>query len=73
MAVKGQIADVSEAVETELSEMFNKCVYCSLAADVSSDITCNAQMCALARVALSDFEWCEELLDMHPLQGQTKG
>jgi hypothetical protein len=44
MTVQRQIADTSKDVETKFSEVFNKCVYFSLAVDESTDIMSTAQM-----------------------------
>jgi hypothetical protein len=60
MATQGRIADVSEGVETHLSEIFSKCVYNSVTVDESTYITSTAQKCIFARGVISDFEVFEE-------------
>jgi hypothetical protein len=42
MRVQSRIADISKDVETLFFEVFNKCVYFSLAADESTGITSTA-------------------------------
>jgi hypothetical protein len=73
IAVQRQIADISKDVETQFSEVFNKCVYFSLAVDESMDITLATQMCIFACGVTSDFEVFEELADLHSMQSQKKG
>jgi hypothetical protein len=60
-------------VETELSEIFNKCIYCSLTVDDSTDIISNVKICTYAHDITSDFEVFEELVDHHLMQCKTKG
>jgi hypothetical protein len=55
--------DISKDAETQISEIFNKCV------DESTDIT---SICTSTRNVTSDFEVYEELLDLNSMQVQTK-
>jgi len=73
MALQRRVPDISKDVGTHLSDIFNKCVYCSLNADESMDITSTAQICIFARDVRSDFEVFEEHGDLHSMQGHTKG
>jgi len=63
MTVQRRIADISKHPETQLTEIFNKCVYFALTVDQSTDITSTAQMCTTS----------EKLVDLHSMQGQAKG
>jgi len=49
MTVERWVADVSKYVETQLSEIFNKCVYCSLTLDEPVDTTSTPQIRMFAR------------------------
>ena len=45
----------------------------SLAIDEGTDISDVAQLCIFVRSVSSDFDITEELLDVVPLEGQTRG
>lgn len=66
MTLQRLLADLSEDV-TRSSEIFNKCVYCSL--DTDEPIT---QMPVFARGVTSDTKAVEQLVHLSPMQGQTK-
>jgi acetyl-CoA carboxylase beta subunit len=72
MTVQRWKHEISKDVETELSEIFSKCVYCSLTVD-STDINSNVKICIFAHEVKSDSEVFEELADHHSIQGQAKG
>jgi hypothetical protein len=73
MTVKSLVDDISKDVETELPDIFNKCLYYSLTVDESTDITSTSQMCIVARRVKCDVQVFEDLVDRHSMLGQTKG
>jgi hypothetical protein len=54
------VADTLKDAEIKLSEIFDKCVYCSLTIDESTDITSTAQICIFVRGETSGFEVLED-------------
>jgi hypothetical protein len=66
-SVQRRVLDASKGAETQ----FNKCIYYSLAAEESADITPTTQMWLFG--VMSNFEEFEELVDFHSVHGQAKG
>ena len=60
-------------IDNQLREVLQKSEAMSLAIDESTDISDVAQLCIFVRSVSSDFDITEELLDVVPLEGQTRG
>jgi hypothetical protein len=70
LTVQRQVADISEDVKTQFSELFDMCVYYSEAVDLSPDITTTAEMCTLARGSAPDFEVLKNLQISFPINAK---
>jgi hypothetical protein len=73
ITVQRRVSDSSEDAEAQLSVIFNKCAYYSLNVQKSMDITSTVHIFVFSRGVTADFEVFEELVDLHSMQGQTKG
>ena len=60
-------------INNQLREVLQISEAISLAIDESTDICSVAQLCIFVRSVSSDFDITEELLDIVPLEGQTRG
>jgi hypothetical protein len=61
MRVQRRVAEDSRDVETQLSQIFNKSIYCSLDVDEPTDITSVAQICIFVYGLTSNFEVLKNL------------
>jgi alpha-D-ribose 1-methylphosphonate 5-triphosphate synthase subunit PhnI len=66
MTVQRRVADVAKYVETQLSEIFSKCLLFTGCSLNEHDLSCaTARMCLSARDVTRDFEVFEELVYLH--------
>jgi len=73
MTMQRRIIDMSSQIKGKFSEVTNKFVYYSLAVDESTDITSTSQLAIFIRGVTSTFDVYEELLELCPMKGQTRG
>ena len=71
--VQRRIEKLGEKVEESLVEDFKECSYFSLCLDESTDETDVSQLIIVARIVQKDFSVREEVFDLCPLHGTTKG
>lgn len=71
--VARRITDLASHVREKLKLLFQNCRYFSLCLDESTDITDVSQLLIFTRIVDDDFTVHEELLDLVPLLGTTKG
>lgn len=71
--IQRRIVDMGNQVEEETRSSVEKCVSFSLCLDESTDQIDVSQLLIFVRHTQEDFSTHEELLDMWPLHGTTKG
>ncbi|XP_076825093.1 protein FAM200A-like [Clavelina lepadiformis] len=68
-----RVTNLSRHVSCKLEILIGKCRYFSIALDESTDVSDISQLLIFARIVDEDFLVHEELLEIHPLSGGTKG
>ena len=71
--VMRRVEAMSSDVISQLKTDFDRCSYCSLQFDESTDIVDTAQLAVFVRMVFEDFETKEELVQVMPLSGRTTG
>lgn len=71
--VQRRIVDMGEQVEKSVVDSIKKCVHFSICLDESTDQTDVSQLLIFIRFTQEDFITREELLDILPLHGTTRG
>ncbi|KAG5865525.1 hypothetical protein JTB14_035896 [Gonioctena quinquepunctata] len=68
-----QVDHINQYVSKKLHDTVEKFEYFSLCLDESTDLSDNSQLVIFIRTIQNDFSVAEEMLDLIPLQGTTKG
>ena len=71
--VARRVDELSTNIKKTLSDQLHTCQCYSLGLDESTDVSDTAQLAIIVRGVTSDFEVVEELLDVCPMKGTTKG
>ncbi|CAH1978758.1 unnamed protein product [Acanthoscelides obtectus] len=69
----GGVDHINEHVSKKLRDVVEKCKYFSLCLDESTDLSDISQLVIFIRTIQDDFSVAEEMLDLIPLHGTTKG
>lgn len=68
-----RVDHINQYVSKKLHDTVEKCKYFSLCLDESTDLSDISQLVIFIRTIQNDFSVAEEMLDLIPLHGTTKG